>query len=242
MDTNADGVVSSADTGWSNLKVWVDGNSDAATQTGELRTLDSLGIVQLNLAYTDNPSVNNGNVVGLISSFVTSNGQSHQMADVWFATSTNPVNIAAAQIATLSTDQIIALTTSQVPALSTVAITALTTSQIAVLTPSQVTAITSAEGLQSQVGGLVQAMGSFNGVQASVSGSNSVPLVNTQSAEGLVGAAVSVAGMVGALQQFDQNGSMTGLPEIANGVITTTPLANSPLLNPANNGILASGK
>ena len=259
LDTNGDGAITSADAGWSNLKVWVDANSNGTTQTGELHTLDSLGIVQLNLSYTSDPSMNNGNLVGMISSFVTSNGQTHEMADVWFQTSqiqsTNavvaPTAVSAAQVlattqAVLSTSQVAALTTGgQVSALATAQIAGLTATQVAALTPPQASALTTATGLQSQVGGLVQAMGSFSQSQSSVASSSGVPLINTQpdaSAATVVGVSVNVAGMVGALQQFGSNGNPVVTSPIVGSVTTSTTLTSSPLPNQVNNGILATGK
>ena len=89
MDTNADGLISSADAGWADLKIWVDGNSDGVTQAGEMRTLDSLGITKLDLSATTSPTMNNGNLVGMISNYQTTDGTQHEMADVWFAINQN---------------------------------------------------------------------------------------------------------------------------------------------------------
>ncbi|RTL32184.1 MAG: hypothetical protein EKK49_11235 [Rhodocyclaceae bacterium] len=91
LDTNGDGSISSADTGFSDLKVWVDGNSDGISQADELHSLDSLGIVKLNLDATASSDKNNGNIVGLISSYETSAGVTREMADVWFVADKNGV-------------------------------------------------------------------------------------------------------------------------------------------------------
>jgi hypothetical protein len=87
MDTNGDGVINQQDTGWSDLSVWVDANSDGVSQAGELKTLTSLGITQLNLTTTVTNTVDNGNLIGLVSSYETQDGVTHQMGDVWFAVS-----------------------------------------------------------------------------------------------------------------------------------------------------------
>ncbi|MCA0858827.1 calcium-binding protein [Phaeobacter italicus] len=50
---NEDGVLSSADTVWSELRVWQDANSNGIADDGELRTLASLGFTQINLTYDD---------------------------------------------------------------------------------------------------------------------------------------------------------------------------------------------
>ena len=89
LDLNGDGLITSADAGFSDLRVWVDGNSDGVSQAGELRTLDSLGISKLNLAAATSWENNNGNFEGLVSSYETTDGAKHEMADVWFVTDKN---------------------------------------------------------------------------------------------------------------------------------------------------------
>ena len=50
---NNDGVLSQLDGGWSELKVWQDLNQNGISEAGELRTLDEIGISQINLTYDD---------------------------------------------------------------------------------------------------------------------------------------------------------------------------------------------
>jgi hypothetical protein len=50
-----------------------------------LYTLAELNIKSLNLNATQVNIADNGNTIGLMSSFTTNDGGSHQMADVWFA-------------------------------------------------------------------------------------------------------------------------------------------------------------
>ncbi|KFB66946.1 MAG: hypothetical protein CAPSK01_003885 [Candidatus Accumulibacter vicinus] len=95
MDSNADGIISSADDHWSELAVWVDGNSDGISQSEELRSLESLEIVRLDLNATRTAVMDAGNLVGLISSYQTADGTDHEMADVWFATDRNAASQAA---------------------------------------------------------------------------------------------------------------------------------------------------
>jgi hypothetical protein len=89
LDTNSDNVISSADKGFADLEVWVDSNADGISQASELKTLDSLGITSLNLATTSTSEKNNGNWVGLASSYTTVDGANHVMADVLFVTDKN---------------------------------------------------------------------------------------------------------------------------------------------------------
>jgi len=84
LDTNGDGVIDSKDSLYGDLRVWVDANGDGVSQSGELKTLQQLGITQLNLDAKQDASLNNGNIVGATSTFQTADGQTHAAADVWF--------------------------------------------------------------------------------------------------------------------------------------------------------------
>ena len=77
-------MINSQDTAFGDLRVWVDANSDGATGQGELKTLAQLNISQLSLSVNTEASLDNGNVVGLNSSYQTTDGASHAAADVWF--------------------------------------------------------------------------------------------------------------------------------------------------------------
>ena len=77
-------MITAGDRAWSELKVWVDGNSDGTSQAGELKTLDSLGISKLDVGATATSVKDNGNWIGLKSGFETTDGATHDMADVWF--------------------------------------------------------------------------------------------------------------------------------------------------------------
>ena len=86
LDDNRDGVIDSNDAAWSELRVWQDRDTDGFTDNGELAGLESLGIQSLNLTFTTSDATENGNLHGLVGSYATSNGQSHEMTDVFFAT------------------------------------------------------------------------------------------------------------------------------------------------------------
>ena len=64
-DSNHDGLLSSADAGWKELRVWVDANRDGVTDAGELKSLDSLGIASLDLKAMAGTEVDQGNLLGL---------------------------------------------------------------------------------------------------------------------------------------------------------------------------------
>ena len=85
LDSNGDGIISSADAAFADLRVWVDANTNALSETGELRSLASLHIADIQLSTTSAAQTNAGNIIGLNSSFTTTDGQSHAAADVWLA-------------------------------------------------------------------------------------------------------------------------------------------------------------
>jgi hypothetical protein len=85
LDSNGDGAISAADAAFSRLRVWVDSNSDGVSAAAELHTLDELHITRIGLQNQQEVSLNNGNIVGLTSSYQTADGASHAAADVWFA-------------------------------------------------------------------------------------------------------------------------------------------------------------
>jgi hypothetical protein len=85
LDTNSDGVINNQDTAFNELGVWVDMANVNGVATGQFETLGQLGINQLNLNPEVSTQTNNGNLVGLISSFQTTSGATHVMADVWFS-------------------------------------------------------------------------------------------------------------------------------------------------------------
>ena len=89
FDTNNDGIINNSDPIFNQLMVWVDTGSNSGSPVGELLTLNQLNIESLNLNAKVSDQVNNGNVIGLVSSYTTKNGQTHELADVWLS-STDP--------------------------------------------------------------------------------------------------------------------------------------------------------
>ena len=84
-DSNHDGKLSAADASFKDLRVWVDANHNGVSDAGELKTLAELGIVSLDLHAQTGTAKDNGNLIGLVSSYTTTDGAQHEMADVWFA-------------------------------------------------------------------------------------------------------------------------------------------------------------
>jgi hypothetical protein len=95
LDTNGDGSVDAKDSAFASLRVWVDGNADGVSQADELKSLTDLGITKLNLDAKQNVSFNNGNIVGITSTYETADGSSHAAADVWFKTDAGSDNLSS---------------------------------------------------------------------------------------------------------------------------------------------------
>jgi hypothetical protein len=85
LDSNHDGRIDKEDAEFGALDVWVDTNSDAVSQSSEIHTLASLGIRSLSLKTTAGDALNQGNILGLNSTYQTSDGSTHAASDVWFA-------------------------------------------------------------------------------------------------------------------------------------------------------------
>jgi hypothetical protein len=85
LDSNGDGVVDAKDGAYADLRVWVDGNADGVSQQDELKSLTDLGITKLSLNGKTDVSVQNGNFIGITSTYETADGASHAAADVWFS-------------------------------------------------------------------------------------------------------------------------------------------------------------
>jgi len=83
LDTNKDGVINAADTQFSKLSVWVDANSNARTDKGELKSVAEVGVQSLSLVAKPTAIVDQGNLIGLMGSYTTADGRSHELADVW---------------------------------------------------------------------------------------------------------------------------------------------------------------
>jgi hypothetical protein len=97
LDTNHDGKLSSVDAGFAKLQVWVDANSDGLSISGELKSLVDMSISSISVVAERNISKDNGNIVGLTSSYQTTDGASHLAADVWFMTDATKATAPAAE-------------------------------------------------------------------------------------------------------------------------------------------------
>lgn len=84
-DSNNDTKITQEDQIWQDLKVWIDGNQNGYSEASELFSLDDLLIEEINLSYVEVNYQVEGNEIRQSSSFVM-NGESYQVADVYFST------------------------------------------------------------------------------------------------------------------------------------------------------------
>jgi hypothetical protein len=99
LDVNRDGKVDDSDSAFGELRVWVDANSDGRTDAGELRSLKDAGVRSLLVDATKGTEIDNGNLIGLLSSYETTDGRRAELADVWLRTL--PINENDARVAGL---------------------------------------------------------------------------------------------------------------------------------------------
>jgi hypothetical protein len=85
-DSNSDRRITALDPVWSELQAWRDGNSNAQVDTGELLSLEAVGVAALDLAYTySDQSDEQGNTHKQIGTYLSMDGSVSAMTDVWFS-------------------------------------------------------------------------------------------------------------------------------------------------------------
>jgi hypothetical protein len=232
LDTNKDGVLNSKDAAFADLQVWVDGNSDGITETGELKSLASLGISSISTQATVDLSKDNGNLVGLVSSYQTTDGASHQAADVWFVADRQASVTPAADTQLGSTPNLGATP----PTPLAVATTLQSTAALQIPDPLPVpAAVPESANLRTQVTGLAQAISSF-GDTAAGGTPNALPSLSGDAAL-TKQTAQNLFSMVDAMKQFDANGNMLGKQAPLAASLTNPSLG---LKDPTQSGLLAS--
>ena len=85
-DSNSDGQIDLQDAVFAQLKVWVDANHNGQTDAGELHALSDFNIAALHLDTTAVNQQDHGNAIQLISTWTDTQGHTHDLADVWFTT------------------------------------------------------------------------------------------------------------------------------------------------------------
>jgi predicted secreted protein len=217
LDSNADGTLSAGDADFDELMVWVDSDSDGVSQGSELKSLTDLGISSLNLQAQSSTDIDNGNLIGLVSSYTTTNGDQRAMADVWFATDGPAVEVPAlvpeVDIVAEPVELILPPTAlvaesgeSLADGLATAAVAH--TSVLASAPLMTVAEPLASTDLGTQVGGLVDALAAYEVGTAAV-GSGAPSLTADTTSLPMTGSNLALVDMVDALKQFDANGQPT---------------------------------
>jgi hypothetical protein len=242
LDGNADGVIDSNDKAFADLKVWVDANSDGNTDGGELKSLASLGIASISTQAHAELSKDNGNLIGLTSSYQTVDGATHAAADVWFVADAKQelVPPAAPEIAVdtaiaginstlpLLTDVVTSQPVPELPALP----------QLAAAEPAaQATVTAPVSDLRSQVSSMAQALTAYSAGDMAGAGQTAAGQL-AQAGTAPTPVALAVSGMVSAMQQFDSNGNLQKPQALAVPPLSGAQAANA--LKPAGTDVLAS--
>ncbi|WP_133245559.1 hypothetical protein [Pelagibaculum spongiae] len=85
FDSNNDQQLNAADELWQQFGVWQDANQNGISETGEFLSLDQLGIQSINLVSDQQADISGSNLIHGLGSYQTSDGQTHQLADVSLA-------------------------------------------------------------------------------------------------------------------------------------------------------------
>ncbi|MFD2176355.1 cadherin repeat domain-containing protein, partial [Veronia pacifica] len=99
-DENQDGVFDANDSAYDDIIVWQDKNSDGISQADEMIGLAEAGVVSIDLTPEQSSHFNNGNFVGLQSTWTDENGDTHAIDDVWLqvddSVDTNSIDLSSA--------------------------------------------------------------------------------------------------------------------------------------------------
>ena len=228
LDANMDGSISSSDASFNDLMVWVDGNSDGISQTGELHSLQSLGITSMDLGVKTSDAINNGNLVGLVSNYTMSDGNTRQMADVWFATKA------------IATGGVIPEpNVPTVPILPTANLVMTGSVAIAPVQGDSISEAVSTTDLQTKVVSLVDAMQAFNS-PGTVKTTESQTTSLVQLASSAPSISSGLMGIVDTLKRFDANGQP--LTSVAGTSVAATVTLKTTLFVKPESDMLAQSK
>ncbi|MGE4337678.1 MAG: calcium-binding protein [Pigmentiphaga sp.] len=87
LDTNGNALFDAGDTEFANVRVWRDVNQDGVSQSEELSSLSSLGVVSVNLTPTSSTDIDlgNGNSIDNLGYFTRANGSTGGAGDLLLA-------------------------------------------------------------------------------------------------------------------------------------------------------------
>jgi Ca2+-binding EF-hand superfamily protein len=241
FDTNADGYISADDAVFNELRVWVDANSDGNSATGELKTLAELGISKISVQTQDSNQMDNGNWVGLTSSYETVDGATHAAADVWFKTLQTQQPVPTAMPSDAANAE-----TAQTPLSAPVVQVNLSFPGAAEQTELAASTMpvqeSPAQGLLGRVSGMASALGGMGQTTQTADGNAGLTNPLSETGSGTTAALAGVAAMADVMKRFDSNGNMLGQAGVATPTAAADLTKLSGLKDVQNNPILPSGR
>jgi hypothetical protein len=86
FDTNHNGLLDSGDDRWGDFRIWRDANGDGTSQSGEVKTLDALGITSIGLEPSGpTQRFSDGSAIQGLASFTRTDGTTGVAGDVSLA-------------------------------------------------------------------------------------------------------------------------------------------------------------
>jgi hypothetical protein len=249
LDSNGDGVVDAKDKGFADLRVWVDSNSDGLTEAGELKTLASLNIASINAQAQTGTEMQSGNLLGLTSTYQTTDGASHAAADVWFvadkaaamAGATPAITPPETQAVTPATAPPIVLDFPLTDPKAWIATGSLNPVAPGVQPVDPAAVPAASVDLRTKVSSLAQAIGTFGSTSAAdVPPPVQAPDPAANTAGVAFAASPAVGSMVDVMKQFDSNGNPIVDPKLS-VASAIKPIGLSGVPKAGSDGILTSG-
>lgn len=91
FDEDGDGVIDHNDTVWNDLRVWIDANHNGISDSGELKTLNELGVVNISLDVTKEENVDTatGTMEAEFAMVTFADGTERKISEFWFPVNTS---------------------------------------------------------------------------------------------------------------------------------------------------------
>ena len=90
FDEDGDGVIDHNDTVWNDLRVWIDANHNGISDSGELKTLNELGVVNISLDVTkENVDTATGTMEAEFAMVTFADGTERKISEFWFPVNTS---------------------------------------------------------------------------------------------------------------------------------------------------------
>ncbi|MCX6074536.1 MAG: hypothetical protein NTY39_09485, partial [Campylobacterales bacterium] len=89
LDENHDNQINSSDLLYKELSLWIDTNLSGFVDEGEISSLSDAKIASISLLSQTSRENDNGNLIGLKSSYTTAEGKTYAAGDIWLVTASD---------------------------------------------------------------------------------------------------------------------------------------------------------